>query len=110
MEIKDGIVKLGYVFDSDFGKESDFLENEWDRYDGDDFVYELDKEDAKRTIVKIYLKNSKLDLDIEDVVELLDEMDYNGDIDWNKIIDRSSDWLKDYYLKEAMDWFMENNG
>ena len=103
MENKE--IKLDYVFDSDYAPN-----DLYDDYDGDDFDFEIDIDEAKEVIVDSYIKV----IDAKDIknnyfIELLDELEYEELINWDSIIKKNNDVLKDHFKKEAMEWFIENN-
>ena len=92
-------IELEYTFDCG-------TDYEYRQYDGTDFVYKIDEEDAKYDILKAELKKIEtFDGNIFDVIELFDNMYL-----WDTVIDEDTiEWLKDKYKYEAMAWFMEEN-
>ena len=92
-------MKLNYIFDCD-------TDYEYRKYDGTEFVYELDDEDAKYDILKSEIKKIEtFDGNIYDVIELFDNMCL-----WDTVFDEDTiEWLKDKYEYEAMEWFKENH-
>lgn len=95
-------IKLEYEFDS--GTDYEYI-----KYDGTQFVYELDEEDAKYDILKSEIKKLELDINPFDLIDLFDDMCL-----WENIFDEDTiEWLKDKYKYEAMSWFKDggiNNG
>lgn len=106
LEIKDEKVKLWYQFNSRCVKKDGY-----ERYDYDEFDYELDLYDVKFDIVYNYLKITK-NLDnckLRAVIEVLDEMEKCEEINWEDIIKNNEDMIMDDYREEAMEYFVEQH-
>lgn len=92
-------MKFNYIFDC--GADYDYRE-----FDGTDFIYKIDEEDAKYDILKSEIKKLNLDWNTYDLIELFDEMYL-----WEYIFDDKDtiEWLKDKYKWQAMEWFKEEH-
>lgn len=91
-------MKFNYIFDCG-------TDYEYRRYDGTEFVYELDDEDAKYLILKSEIKKLELDINPYDLIDLFDSMYL-----WDYIFDEDTiEWLKGMYKWEAMSWFKDNH-
>ena len=96
---------LEYVFDSDYAPN-----DLYDEYDGDDFEYEIDVDEAKELIVDSYIEliGGKTAYDT-DFIKILDELDDEELISWQKVIELNIECLEDHFKKDAMEWFVEQN-
>ena len=96
---------LEYVFDSDYAPNEYYNE-----YDGDDFDYEIDVDEAKELIVDSYIEliGGKTVYD-SDFIKILDELDDEELISWQKVIELNIECLEDHFKKDAMKWFVEQN-
>ena len=92
-------IELYYTFDCG-------TDYEYRQYDGTDFVYKIDIEDAKYDILKAEIKKIEtFDGNIYDVIDLFDNMFL-----WDTVIDEDAiEWLKDKYKWEAMEWFKDEH-
>lgn len=92
-------IELEYTFDC--GCDYDYRE-----FDGTDFVYKIDEDDAKYDILKPEIKKLELDVNPFDLIDLFDNMYL-----WEYIFDDEDtiEWLKEKYESDAMAWFKEEN-
>jgi hypothetical protein len=98
MKKETNYIKLKYEFDSDY-------DDKYRKYDGEDFVYKIDEEDAKYDILKPEIKKLELDWNIYDLIDLFNNMCL-----WDVIFDEDTiEWLKDKYESDAMAWFKEQH-
>ena len=89
-------IELKYTFDCEY-------DYEYRKYDGTEFVYKIDEEDAKYDILKAEIKKLELDWNTYDLIDLFDNMCL-----WDVIFDEDTmEWLKEKYESEAMEWFKE---
>lgn len=94
-------IKIDYVFDS-------WYDEDYEEYDGDEFEYEIGYEDAKDTICVELAKVIKCD-NSQIIYKTLEELDSWECVDWDIIIDKCEDLLREHYEKEAMEWFIDNH-
>ena len=96
-------VRLWYEFESDYVDEE-----EYSQYDGDEFHYDIDYDDAKDQVAyglsKIIESNHYLD-----ILDALNELDGEELFDWNLAIEKWEDELLDWWKTDAMDYFVENH-
>lgn len=91
-------IELEYTFDCD-------TDYEYREYDGIEFVYKIDEEDAKYAIAKSEIKKLELDVNPFDLIEIFDDM-----LLWDTLInDDTIEWLKGENRYEAMEWFKEEH-
>lgn len=91
-------IELNYTFDC----ETDY---EYRRYDGTNFIYKIDIEDAKYDILRPEIEKLNLDVNTFDLIDLFDNMYL-----WDVLIDDDCiEWLKDKYKWEAMEWFKDEH-
>lgn len=107
MIIKDGLMYLDYEFDSDYADNE-----EYEIYDGDNFVYKVDLEDIKDTLITDYLKRTDNEhITSTALIEVLDMLDYEQLINWFKILEDKDniEFFTNYYKNDAMRQFIEDN-
>ena len=107
MIIKDGLMYLDYEFDSDYADSEDY-----ERYNGDSFVYKVDLEDIKDTLITDYLKRTDNEhVTSTALIEVLDMLDHEQLINWFKILEDKDnvEFFYDYYKNDAMRQFIEDN-
>lgn len=96
-------VRLWYQFDSSYVDEG------YEKYDFDEFHYDIDIDEVKETIadelMKIIGRNNQSSLVL---LEVIDELDGWEVLDWFNLIKKAADILKDYYEIDAMEYFIEN--
>ena len=91
-------IKLKYTFDCG-------CDYEYRKYDGTDFVYKIDIEDAKYDILTPEIEKMGNFCSVFDLIELFDNMCL-----WENIFDEDcNEWLKEKYESEAMEWFKEQH-
>jgi hypothetical protein len=101
----EGIVmKLYYEFDSDY------VEDKYYVYDGREFEYEIDDQDAKDFIAECY----KNELDetwsgFNTILSLLDQLDYEDWLNWGDLFEHFRDELTDKYIGDAMQWYADEH-
>lgn len=90
-------IKLKYIYDCG-------TDYEYRKYDGTEFIYKIDEEDAKYDIIKSETKKIEgFDGNVFDIIEIFNNMCL-----WDTVIDEDAiEWLKDKYEYEAMDWFKD---
>ncbi len=97
-------VRLWYQFNSRFAEEEG-----WEKYDFDEFHYDIDIDEVKETIadelMKIIGRDNQSSLVL---LEIIDELDGWEVLDWFNLIKKAEDILKDYYETDAMEYFIEN--
>lgn len=72
-------------------------------FEGIEFIFELDNEDAKWEVVNRATKKLEMDINRLDVVDILDELDV-----WETIFDTNTiNWLTNKYKDEARNKFEE---
>lgn len=93
-------MKLYYVFDSDY------VEEEFEIYDGDEFVYEIQDEEAKEYIAELYKNQLEAEWSAFSIIfEMLDQLDNEGWINWLELFDHFYDELRENFIGDAMDWY-----
>jgi hypothetical protein len=98
-------VRLWYQFDSSYVDEG------YEKYDFDEFHYDIDIDDAKDTIAYSLLKV----IDEQEycvssvIVKALDELDSWECLEWFNIIRNCEDILMEEYKMDAMEYFAENH-
>lgn len=100
----EDMYEIDYVFDSDY-----VVEEKFEKYDGREFTYELGIDEVKYFFAEDYIKRLQLDADEYDIVNLLDEMEYNGEFDWVKVLKKDYENIKEHYKREAMEWYAEQH-
>lgn len=105
MNIEKKKYKLYYAFNCRYTTKSEYF-----KYDGDEFPYSIDYDEAKNVIMENYVDIIKVDRsNIEDFIKLVEELDGEELITWEKIFEINKDVLEEYFEHEAMEWFMENH-
>lgn len=98
-------IKLYYRFDSRCTVKSEYF-----KYDGDEFCFPIDIDEAKNVIMENYVDIINVNRsNIEDFIKLIEELDGEEIISWEKIFESNKDFLEEYFEHEAMEWFMENH-
>ena len=98
-------IKLYYRFDSRWTVKSEYF-----KYDGDEFCFPIDIDEAKNAIMENYVDIINVNRsNIEDFIKLIEELDGEELISWEKIFESNKDVLEEYFEHEAMEWFMENH-
>lgn len=98
-------VRLWYQFDSSY------VDEDYEKYDFDEFHYDIDIDDAKDTIAYSLLKV----IDEQEycvssvIVKTLDELDSWECLEWFNIIRNCEDILMEEYKMDAMEYFVENH-
>lgn len=98
-------IVLDYEFDS-------WYDEDYEEYDGEEFEYEVDIDEAKEFIVESYIDlvsgNKK---NIVEFVKILNELHDEELIEWENIFDKdeNQEYLKDHFEKEAMEWFIDEH-
>lgn len=98
-------IVLDYEFDS-------WYDEDYEEYDGDEFEYEIDIDEAKEIIVESYIDLVSGDKkNIVEFVKILNELHDEELIEWENIFDKdeNQEYLKDHFKKDAMEWFVEQN-
>lgn len=97
-------VRLWYQFNSRFAEEEG-----WEKYDFDEFHYDIDIDEVKETIadelMKIIGRDNQSSLVL---LEVIDELNGWEVLDWFNVIKKAEDILKDYYETDAMEYFIDN--
>lgn len=97
-------VRLWYQFNSRFAEEEG-----WEKYDFDEFHYDIDIDEVKETIadelMKIIGRDNQSSLVLLEVIDELDDWEV---LDWFNVIKKAEDILKDYYETDAMEYFIDN--
>lgn len=99
-------IKIWYEFDSDYAEEK------YAKFEGREFEYEIELEDAKDTLIWDYLKRSGNDhISTTPIIEVINMMDNEGIINWMSIIYDEDNMciLEEYYKYDAMKKFTEDN-
>lgn len=78
------------------------VDYEYIKYDGQEFIYEIDVEDIKYDIVKSEIKKLELELNPYDVIDIFNDM-----LLWDGLIDIEE--IREEYKHDAMQWFRENH-
>lgn len=97
-------MKLYYEFDSDY------VEDKYYVYDGREFEYEIDDQDAKDFIAELY--KSEIDTDWSGfmvILDLLDQLDNESWINWYELFEHFRDELTDKYIGDAMQWYADEH-
>lgn len=98
-------IKLYYRFDSRWTVKSEYF-----KYDGDEFCFPIDIDEAKNAIMENYVDIINVNRsNIEDFIKLIEELDGEELISWEKIFESNKDVLEEYFEHEAMEYFMENH-
>lgn len=93
-------MKLYYVFDSDY------VEKGYESYEGKEFAYEVDDSDVKYYIADYYTGAHG---DADTTVDVLDQLEYDGLLNWDDVMDSFYDTLRERHIADAMQWYAENH-
>lgn len=98
-------VRLWYQFDSSYVDEG------YEKYDFDEFHYDIDIDEIKETLAYELFEIVKEDEECSSniILKTLNELDGWEVLDWFKVIKKAEDILKESYKQEAMDYFAENH-
>lgn len=98
-------IKLNYVFDSDY-----IEEKLYEDYDGEDFVYEVDTEEIKEFVSRLYMNILSRDSENEMIIkDFIDELEYEDLINWKDVIKSFDHEIKLNYMNEAMHDFIDKH-
>ena len=91
-------MKLYYVFDSDY------VEKGYESYEGIEFEYELNDLEAKEFVAEYYTGAHG---EVEVVLDVLEQLDYEGLLNWVQVLDTFYDTLRKKYIADAMQWYAD---
>lgn len=98
-------LKIDYNFNSDY-----FVEDEYQEYDGVGFEYKIDVDEAKEVIVESYIELVNGNgIDCYHFVKIINELEDEELIDWNKMYNKNWDILKEHFERKAMEWFRDQH-
>lgn len=106
MNIEKKKYKLYYAFNCRYTNKCEYF-----KYDGDEFCFPIDIDEAKNAIMENYVDIINVNRsNIEDFIKLVEELDGEELITWEKIFESNKDVLEEYFEHEAMEYFMDNHG
>lgn len=98
-------VRLWYQFDSKFADDEEL----YDRYDFDEFYYDIDIDDVKEEISYRIAKITNDGKGSLTILDALNELEQEELVNWFTIIEGWEDFLEEYYEDEAMEHFIEEH-
>lgn len=91
-------MKIKYKFNSFW------VSDKYEDYDEEEFEYEIDDNELKTYVAESYadlIKNQ----DVNTVYDLLDELDYEEKLSWDKLIESYKTDIEIDFTKKAMEWY-----
>ena len=96
-------VRLWYQFDSSYVDEG------YEKYDFDEFHYDIYIEEVKETIADELMKIiDRVNMSSLGLLDAINELDSWEVLDWFNLIRKAEDILMDYYRMDAMQYFVDN--
>ena len=98
-------IKLNYVFDSNYVGEELYKD-----YDGESFVYNVDTEEIKEFVCRLYMISILRDDENEMIIkDFIDELEYEGLLNWERVIKSFDHEIRLNYMREAMHDFIDKH-
>ena len=96
-------VRLWYQFNSSYVDEG------YEKYDFDEFHYDIDIDEVKETIADELMKIiDRVNMSSLGLLDAINELDSWEVLDWFNLIRKAEDILMDYYRMDAMQYFVDN--